>query len=53
MLLCTFLERILGSNEHLALVNATFETNPLAKENVDQLIKALVQPVEIVYDAVS
>ena len=41
-----------GSNEHLALVNAMFETNPLNKPNVDQVVKAFVQPVEIVYDSV-
>jgi len=44
-------QRESGSNEYLALVNATFETNPLQKPNVDQLVKAFVQPVEIVYDA--
>ena len=44
---------VVGSNEYLALVNASFETNPLNKPNVDQLVKAFLQPVEIVYDAVS
>ena len=43
----------LGSNEYLALVKASFETNPLDKPEVDQLLKAFLQPVEIVYDAVS
>ena len=36
----------------MALVNASFETNPLNKPDVDQLVSAMVQPVEIVYDAV-
>eukprot|EP00795_Rhopilema_esculentum_P010935 gene10935-19770_t len=40
-----------GSNQQLALINATFETNPLMKPNVDQLVKAMIQPVEIVYDS--
>eukprot|EP00794_Sanderia_malayensis_P015967 gene15967-17573_t len=40
-----------GSHENLALVNVSFETNPLEKPDVDQLVTAFIQPVEIVYDA--
>lgn len=33
-------------------MDLTFEMNPLNKENIDQLISAVFQPLEIIYDAV-
>lgn len=40
-------------DDALPLVDFVFETNPLNKEDIDQCINAVCQPLEIIYDAVS
>lgn len=38
-------------DDALPLVDFVFETNPLNKEDIDQCINAVCQPLEIIYDA--
>ena len=51
---CIFYEYfVVGKGmEFIPLVDFIFETNPLAKPDIDQCITAVCQPLEIIYDAV-